>query len=191
MSSENPHVPREVLSQEGRLLHYAITSLMEELEAIDWYRQRADDTEDQQLREILLHNMREEMEHASMVLEWIRRRNSDLPGAWKTYLFTDAPITGIEKASSRAAGIAEAGAAVTRRGPDHGRLSERTPLMDTLNRGHAPFPAHIWGMIDEAAASAARDRLTGRRFLDLGRPVRARPDGDRNRQRRLLPPARS
>jgi uncharacterized linocin/CFP29 family protein len=39
--------------------------------------------------------------------------------------------------------------------------------MDTLNRGHAPFPAHIWEMIDEAAASAARDRLTGRRFLDL------------------------
>ena len=64
MSSENLHVPREVLSQEARLLHYAITSLMEELDAVDWYRQRADDTEDEQLREILLHNMREEMEHA-------------------------------------------------------------------------------------------------------------------------------
>jgi hypothetical protein len=44
MSSENLHVPRDVLSQEARLLHYAITSLMEELEAVDWYRQRADDT---------------------------------------------------------------------------------------------------------------------------------------------------
>src|SRR3954464_369782 len=98
MSSENLHVPREVLSQEARLLHYAITSLMEELEAVDWYRQRADDTEDQQLREILLHNMREEMEHASMVLEWIRRQNSDFAGHLKTYLFTDGPITGIEKA---------------------------------------------------------------------------------------------
>ena len=97
MSSENLHVPREVLSQEARLLHYAITSLMEELEAVDWYRQRADDTEDDQLREILLHNMREEMEHASMVLEWIRRHNSDFAGHLKTYLFTDAPITGIEK----------------------------------------------------------------------------------------------
>ena len=51
MSSENLHVPREVLSQEARLLHYAITSLMEELEAVDWYRQRADDTEDDQLRD--------------------------------------------------------------------------------------------------------------------------------------------
>ena len=97
MSSENLHVPREVLSQEARLLHYAITSLMEELEAVDWYRQRADDTEDEQLREILLHNMREEMEHAAMVLEWIRRNNGEFAGHLQTYLFTDAPIVGIEK----------------------------------------------------------------------------------------------
>ena len=97
MSSEDLHVPREVLTQEGRLLHYAITSLKEELDAVDWYRQRADDTEDEQLREILLHNMREEMEHAAMVLEWIRRRNADFAGHLKTYLFTDAPIVGIEK----------------------------------------------------------------------------------------------
>ena len=98
MSSENLHVPRDVLSQEARLLHNAITSLVEELEAVDWYRQRADDTEDAALREILLHNMREEMEHASMVLEWIRRHNSDFAGHLKTYLFTETPITGIENA---------------------------------------------------------------------------------------------
>jgi uncharacterized protein len=87
-----------VLSLETRLLHNAITSLVEELEAVDWYRQRADDTEDAALRDILLHNMREEMEHASMVLEWIRRHNSDFAGHMKTYLFTETPITGIEKA---------------------------------------------------------------------------------------------
>jgi hypothetical protein len=98
MSSEDLHVPREVLSQEARLLHYAITSLKEELDAVDWYRQRADDTEDEALREILLHNMREEMEHAAMVLEWIRRRNGDFAGHLKTYLFTDSPIVGIERA---------------------------------------------------------------------------------------------
>ena len=98
MSSETLHVPRDVLSQEARLLHNAITSLVEELEAVDWYRQRADDTENAALREILLHNMREEMEHASMVLEWIRRHNSDFAGHLKTYLFTETPITGIEKA---------------------------------------------------------------------------------------------
>ena len=98
MSSEGLHAPREVLSQEARLLHNAITSLVEELEAVDWYRQRADDTEDDALREILLHNMREEMEHASMVLEWIRRHNSDFAGHLKTYLFSEGPITSIEKA---------------------------------------------------------------------------------------------
>lgn len=104
MSSESLHAPREVLSQETRMLHNAITSLVEELEAVDWYRQRADDTEDEALREILLHNMREEMEHASMVLEWIRRHNGDFAGHLKTYLFTDRPIIGIEKAAEAAAG---------------------------------------------------------------------------------------
>jgi uncharacterized protein len=123
MSSEDLHVPREVLTQEGRLLHYAITSLKEELDAVDWYRQRADDTEDEQLREILLHNMREEMEHAAMVLEWIRRRNADFDGHLKTYLFTDAPIVGIEKvdtgrggpgsASDRGSGQGSGSAGVT------------------------------------------------------------------------------
>ena len=103
MSSEGLHAPREVLSQESRLLHNAITSLVEELEAVDWYRQRADDTEDEALREILLHNMREEMEHASMVLEWIRRHNADFAGHLKTYLFTEGPIIGIEKAAEAAA----------------------------------------------------------------------------------------
>jgi hypothetical protein len=48
--------------------------------------------------------MREEMEHASMVLEWIRRRNSDFAGHLKTYLFTDGPITGIEKAVEQGGG---------------------------------------------------------------------------------------
>ena len=104
MSSENLHVPRELLSQEARLLHNAITSLMEELDAVDWYRQRADDTEDEQLREILLHNMREEMEHAAMVLEWIRRHNADFAGHLKTYLFSDAPIVGLERAIEGAGG---------------------------------------------------------------------------------------
>jgi uncharacterized protein len=84
---------------------------MEELEAVDWYRQRADDTEDNQLREILLHNIREEMERAAMVLEWIRRRNSDFAERLKTYLFTDAPITGIEKAVEQGGG-GDAGDAV-------------------------------------------------------------------------------
>lgn len=104
MSSEDLHVARERLSDEARLLHYAITSLKEELDAVDWYRQRADDTEDAELREVLLHNMREEMEHAAMVLEWIRRRSTDFAGHLKTYLFTEGPLTEIEHAAEHGGG---------------------------------------------------------------------------------------
>ena len=114
MSSESLHVPREILTTDARLLHHAITSLKEELDAVDWYRQRADDTEDEQLKEILLHNMREEMEHAAMVLEWIRRNNADFGGHLKTYLFTDGPIVGIERAVE--AGQSAAGAPPSLRG---------------------------------------------------------------------------
>jgi len=99
MSSESLHAPRERLSKETLSLHHAFVSLIEELEAIDWYRQRADDAEDEALRGILLHNMREEMEHASMVLEWIRRNSSDFAGHLKTYLFTSAPILEVEQAA--------------------------------------------------------------------------------------------
>jgi uncharacterized protein len=96
MSSENLHAPRERLSAETLNFHFAITSLQEELDAIDWYRQRADDTEDETLKALLLHNMREEMEHASMLLEWIRRHDADFARHLKTYLFTEAPILEIE-----------------------------------------------------------------------------------------------
>jgi hypothetical protein len=92
MSSENLHAPRERLSQKTLNLHFAIVSLLEELDAIDWYRQRADDAEDETLRALLLHNMREEMEHASMLLEWIRRSDSDFERFMKIYLFTEGPI---------------------------------------------------------------------------------------------------
>ena len=96
MSSENLHAPRERLSKQALTLHHAIVSLMEELDAIDWYRQRADDTEDETLKGLLLHNMREEMEHASMLLEYIRRTDRDFERNLKTYLFTEAPILQVE-----------------------------------------------------------------------------------------------
>jgi hypothetical protein len=92
MSSENLHAPRERLSQETLNLHFAIVSLMEELDAIDWYRQRADDAEDETLKQLLLHNMREEMEHASMLL---------------TYLFTEGSILQEEKAQPPRASAGE------------------------------------------------------------------------------------
>jgi len=92
MSSENLHAPRERLSAKTLVMHQAIVSLMEELEAADWYRQRADDCEDDALREILLHNMREEIEHAAMVLEWLRRNDEDFAGQLKKFLFKDDEI---------------------------------------------------------------------------------------------------
>ncbi|UCH72698.1 MAG: ferritin [Rhodospirillales bacterium] len=94
MASETLHAPRDRLSKKTISMHQAIASLMEELEAVDWYRQRADDCEDEALKEILLHNMREEMEHAAMVLEWIRRNDEDFAHELKGNLFKDGPITG-------------------------------------------------------------------------------------------------
>ena len=96
MSSEALHAPRERLKPETIARHQATASLIEELEAVDWYRQRADDCEDGALRAILLHNMREEMEHAAMVLEWLRRNDPDLAAALSTYLFTEGEITALE-----------------------------------------------------------------------------------------------
>ena len=97
MSSEVLHVPRERLSKKTLHLHYAIASLMEELEAVDWYRQRVDDTDDPELKAILLHNANEEIEHAAMVLEWIRRNEPRFDKELREYLFTTAPITKIEE----------------------------------------------------------------------------------------------
>lgn len=91
------HEPLEELSQRTRDVHRALVSLQEELEAIDWYRQRADACGDAQLKEILLHNMREETEHACMVLEWLRRNDETFARQLKTYLFTKAPITEVEE----------------------------------------------------------------------------------------------
>ena len=97
MASETLHVPREKLQPKTLNMHYAITSLMEEFEAVDWYRQRADDTDDAELKAIMLHNAREELEHASMVLEWMRRQYPELDSHLHEYLFKSGSITGREE----------------------------------------------------------------------------------------------
>ena len=96
MSSESLHEDKEDVSRETRDLHRALVSLTEELEAVDWYRQRADGCRDAALQAILLHNMREEMEHAAMLIEWLRRRNRDFADILGAFLFTDKPITTVE-----------------------------------------------------------------------------------------------
>jgi ferritin-like protein len=97
-SSATLHEPVDKLKPETPDIHRAVVSLMEELEAIDWYRQRADACGDEQLKAILEHNMNEEIEHASMVLEWLRRHVPKIDAALKTYLFTSGDVTKLEEA---------------------------------------------------------------------------------------------
>ena len=99
MASDHLHAPRDRLRKETIHMHQAITSLMEELEAVDWYQQRADDCEDQALKELLLHNMKEEIEHAAMTLEWIRRASPAFDKELREYLFQDGNIVGREHAA--------------------------------------------------------------------------------------------
>jgi uncharacterized protein len=92
MASEGYHEPVDELSAETRDMHRAILSLMEELEAVDWYHQRAEACKDPELKAILEHNRDEEKEHAAMVLEWIRRRDPRFSHELRERLFTDGPI---------------------------------------------------------------------------------------------------
>jgi ferritin-like protein len=92
MANEGYHEPIEELSDETRDMHRAIISLMEELEAVDWYNQRVDACKDPQLAKILAHNRDEEKEHAAMVLEWIRRHDPTLDKELRETLFKDGEI---------------------------------------------------------------------------------------------------
>lgn len=91
------HESQDVLRQETQERHRAIASLMEELEAVDWYDQRVDATTDESLKAILAHNRDEEKEHAAMTLEWLRRNDPVWDRMLRTYLFTEAPITEVEE----------------------------------------------------------------------------------------------
>jgi hypothetical protein len=91
------HEPTAELSPEVREAHRALASLIEELEAVAWYHERADVTTDEQLKAVLLHNRDEEIEHAAMMLEWLRRRIPKFDEELRTYLFTTAPITEVEE----------------------------------------------------------------------------------------------
>lgn len=92
MSGIGFHEPAETLFAATRDMHRAIVSLMEELEAVDWYNQRCDACADPELRSILEHNRDEEKERAAMLLEWIRREDPAIYGQLKHYLFSDKAI---------------------------------------------------------------------------------------------------
>ena len=107
-SSGSFHEGTEVLRPETMDRHRAIASLMEELEAVDWYDQRVDAATDDELWAILAHNRDEEKEHAAMVLEWLRRHDAHLDQQLRTYLFAAKPVLEIETAMEQSGGDAAA-----------------------------------------------------------------------------------
>lgn len=114
-ASAGYHESLEVLKPETLDRHRAIASVMEELEAIDWYDQRVDATSDPELAAILAHNRDEEKEHAAMVMEWLRRRDPKLDQHLRDYLFTEESVLEKERA-------ADAGDASRLRAGDEGSL---------------------------------------------------------------------
>jgi ferritin-like protein len=121
MGSENLH--EEGLAEDVRDFHRAIVSLMEELEAIDWYGQRVAACSDDNLRTVLAHNRKEEIEHAAMTLEWIRRNDSEFDVQLRTVLFNERPITeGEEEATGKPGGVAGPGPESVVAGPSSGSL---------------------------------------------------------------------
>lgn len=102
MTNMGYHEPTTELTARTRSLHRALLTVMEELEAVDWYQQRADAATDDELKAILIHNRDEEIEHAAMALEWLRRRVPQFDQTLRTYLFTEAPIVAIEEEEQEA-----------------------------------------------------------------------------------------
>jgi hypothetical protein len=91
------HEPTNELSAKTKDYNRALNSLKEEVEAINWYQQRVDATDDPALEKILAHNRDEEIEHACMALEWLRRNMPGWEENLRTYLFTEEEITSIEE----------------------------------------------------------------------------------------------
>jgi hypothetical protein len=110
-ASGSLHESEDALKPETRDRHRAIVSIMEEMEAVDWYDQRVDAAGDEELKAILAHNRDEEKEHASMTLEWLRRRDPGWNEQLRNYLFTDKPILEVEEAIDQAEAGNEAASA--------------------------------------------------------------------------------
>ncbi len=109
-SSASLHENEQALKPETIDRHRAVVSIMEELEAVDWYDQRIDAATDPELKELLAHNRDEEKEHASMILEWLRRRDPKLDEHLRTYLFTNKSLLEIEEeAEGKGGGEAKSG----------------------------------------------------------------------------------
>ena len=104
MAASSTTLHEAALAPETIDYHRAMVSLMEELEAVDWYNQRAEAATDDALKQILIHNRDEEKEHAAMALEWLRRRDKAFDGHLRTYLFGEGPIREAKGDEDEAAG---------------------------------------------------------------------------------------
>jgi len=103
------HEPPEALSESVRDQHRALTSLKEEIEAVDWYNQRVAACGDNALAAILAHNRDEEIEHAVMTLEWLRRTMPVWDTMLRKFMFTEASIVSAEGDEGEDSGPAPAG----------------------------------------------------------------------------------
>ncbi len=97
MANEGYHEPIDLLPPDVMDRHRAIVSIMEELEAVDWYDQRVAATDNSELADILAHNRDEEKEHAAMAIEWLRRNDPTFDRELRTYLFTESPVAHTEE----------------------------------------------------------------------------------------------
>ncbi len=164
-NSAGLHEPADQLSPQTIDRHRAITSLQEELEAIDWYDQRVNATADGELAAVLAHNRDEEKEHAAMTLEWLRRRDPTLDQHLRTYLFTTEPVTEVEAEAEASDGDDE------RRGLPVHRQPERRDAMNHLLRSHAPITESGWDQIDEEGRQRLVPALATRKLVDFSGPL--------------------
>ena len=111
MASEGLHEPADLLSAETIDLHRGYTSVIEELEAIDWYNQRVEATNDDSLAAVLAHNRDEEKEHFAMTLEWLRRHDAKIDQMLRQYLFAEGDVLAVEEAVEHGGGGLDAGGA--------------------------------------------------------------------------------
>ena len=93
------HEPYEALDEKARDISRALNSLKEEVEAVDWYNQRVNTSKDESLKEIMAHNRDEEIEHAVMTIEWLRRNMDGWDEELRTYLFTEESLLEVEEAA--------------------------------------------------------------------------------------------
>ena len=190
-ASSGFHEDESTLTEALKDRHRALVSIMEELEAVDWYDQRVEAASDADLAEILGHNRDEEKEHAAMTIEWLRRHDETWNRHLRTYLFTDDDVLEVEEE-------AEHGSDARRRRPRNRKPDRRKQPVNHLKRELAPISDAAWAEIDSEAKRSITNFLAARRLVDFDGPLgwsttcvaTGRTDSDPRRRRRGLAASR-